>query len=244
MSQEFVRNFLETLDIGKQNFLYGFINLDQNHLEIDWDLDQTLALSEEPVKLAVDRRFGTNYANRRVDDWNSVAKWLLNDKKITDPSEADEYESYLWTNAETLYQAPPNEALRALSYVAWQRGIPQSITTVRVSGLRQATYKWIEKYYWWIGAGNVNFNLSTNVKGRDYKVATVLERYLRGPGLIHVDDDLTIIKPLAEKAPNLGLIGIKYPSDNIEGLNGVPNRVFIERDILSSMVPYNPVIVR
>lgn len=244
MTQEFIRDYLETLDFGKQNFLYGFINLEQPGLKIDWDLDQTLSLSEEPVKLMASKDFNGNYSARRVDGWDSISKWLLADKKFEKKEDAKEYERRLWTNGQLLYQAPPNEALRALSYVAWQRGIPQSITTVRVSGLRQVTYKWIDKYFWWIRPGEVNFNISSAIKGHEYKVNSILEQYAENPGLIHVDDDLTIIQPLAEKAPKLGLIGIKYPSDDVDGLNGMPNRVFVERDVLSSMIPYNPRIVR
>lgn len=222
----------EIINARKIDFIYGAINLNQKDLEFSWDLDQTLALTEDPVKAAIDAKFGTKYSLRRTDGWNTISKWLIADG--IDQKDADEAE-LKWRENEVLVQAKPNEYLRWLSFAAFQRGIPQSITTVRSSGLRQMTYKWVEKYYWWIPAGKLNFKIPMG-HGDEFKIERILERYKKNPGLIHWDDDLTIIRPLAKLAPELGIIGIKYPSDDVDGLNHSPNRVFIERDMLNSLI--------
>lgn len=238
MSAELVRNYLNILSNEQKNFLYGFINLNQRNLVIDWDLDQTLALTEDPVKTAVDAKYGTNYSSRRTDGWDSITKWLVADG--FDKAEAENDEIFFWRNNSILMQAKPNEYLRWLSFAAYQRKIPQYITTIRSPGLRQATYKWVDKYFWWIRPGSINFRIGTNISGHEFKIKSILDNHKINPGLVHVDDDLTIIKPLAETEPGLGLVGIKYPSDNVESLNHSSNRVFIERDTLNSMIYYRP----
>ncbi len=240
-SQETARNFIQSLSDEQKIFLYGIINLNQRDLVINWDLDQTLAISEDPVKAAVDAKYGKNYSSRRTDGWDSITKWLVSDG--IDEKIAKEDEKLFWRNNEILMKAEPNEYLRWLSYAAYVRKIPQYITTVRSPGLRQMTYKWVEKHFSWIPPGKINFRVAMNVNGDAFKVGTILDLYSKNPGLIHVDDDLTIIKPLINAAPKLGLIGIKYPSDDVSGLNHSGNRVFVERDILGSLIPYRPFAV-
>lgn len=227
--------FFETLSADQRNFLLGFVNFTQKDLELDWDIDQTLAISEDPVKAAVDARFGTNYSARRIDGYNTISKWLATDG-LMDPKSALEYEGRLWVDHDILMSAKPNEALRAYSYEAYKLKIPQNVSTVRVPGLRQMTYKWMSIHFPWIPAGKVNFGVGMSSMGPDFKINTILSLYGRNPGLVHIDDDLKIMRPLAQKAERLGLIGIKYTSDDVNGLNSSGNRVFLDRDILNSLV--------
>lgn len=234
----------EILLFLKENFLHSFINLNRRDLEISWDLDQTLAITEDPVKNAVDKDFGTKYSERKIQGWNSISRWLLKDGKFSDPGKAEAYEHRLWIDNDILFKALPNDCLRALSYVAWQRGIPQSISTVRVPGLRQSTYKWIDRYFWWINPGDVNFNIGSADKSFSNKVDSILDLYAKNPGLIHVDDDVFVLSALAEKANNLGIIGINHPGQKRPGIDNSANRYFIERDRLGSLIYYKPEIKR
>lgn len=239
MTTENQQNYLEILTLPQRQFLFGFINLNQKDLVIDWDLDQTLEITEDPVKAAVDAKYakyGTKYSERRIDGWDTITKWLVEDK-LMDETSAREYERSLWVNNEILKQGLPNKHFRWLSYEADKLGIRQKITTIRSPGLRMTTYKWIDKYFWWIKPGDVNFRIGMD-NGFEFKVGSILNEYKKHPGLIHIDDDLTIIKPLASAAPDLGLIGIKYPSDDVTEYNHTANRVFLERDVLNNLIPY------
>jgi hypothetical protein len=227
-------NFVNSLNENQKNFLMGFVKLNREDLMIDWDLDQTLEITENPIKDKVLVDFGKDYRNRNVDGWDSIREWLIADGVAA--GVAGPYEESVWVNNDLLMLGEPNKALRALSYLAYLKGIPQSVTTVRAQGLRQTTYRWLDKHFPWIPAGQVNFNLQTGIKGRDYKVNSILKQYDKYPGLVHVDDDLTIMRPLIEAAPRLGLIGIKYPSDEVDSLNHSGNRIFAERQILESVI--------
>ena len=230
----YLRRYMENINLLVIDGKYE--NLNQKDLEISWDLDQTLSLSEEPVKAQCDKDFGTNYLlSKRVDGWHSISKWLLEDGKL-DPKEAADYESRLWVNGDVLRLAPPNDYLRWLSFTAYRRGIPQSVTTVRVPGLRRATYEWLGEHFWWISPGKINFKIGMGVTGAEFKMETIVQKYKKNPCLVHIDDDLKITRPLLARAPGLGLIGIKYPSDNVEDINYAPNRVFLDRDTLGRTI--------
>lgn len=244
MSTEIAKNLpnpqlLENLSDGQKRFLFGFVNLNIYKMELSWDLDQTLEITEDSVKAFTDVENGTNYFNRRVDGWNSIANWLVEDK-IMDKEEAYAYEHRLWTNNDILMMGPPNIKLRDLSFAANQREIPQSVTTVRVCGLRQTTYRWLDEHYPWIAKGNINFRIGMNPTGFEYKISKILTMYKSNPNLIHIDDDLKIIKVLVEKAPGLGIVGILCPNDDVSDIKYADNRVFLSRDDLNSLIYYSP----
>lgn len=232
-------HLLDRLTVNQKRFLFGFINLNIGGMEIDWDLDQTIEISEDPVKAIVDAQKGTNYFNRRVDRWNSISSWLTQDK-ILSQEEAKRYEDGLWVNNDVLMMGPPNEKLRDLSFVAWRRGIPQSVTTVRACGLRQTTYKWLGEHFWWIPKKSINIKVGMNPSGFEFKIAKILDMYKKNPNLIHVDDDIEIIKVLVETAPKMGIVGIKYPGDDVDGIKYAENRVFLEREDLNNLIYYAP----
>jgi len=238
MSKEIYKNRYELFTDEQKIFFNGFINLNQSGLVIDWDLDQTLEITEDPVKAAIDLRFGTNYSDRRVNSWRSVAEWLTKDK-ILNAEDADKYESSLWINNLTLYAGRPNEYLRALSYVAYLRNIPQTVTTVRALGLRQMTYKWLDENFWWIKSRDINFNVSAT-PGREFKIESIVAEHKKYPGLIHVDDDMKIMKILAGTSPSLGLIGITNSGDDVSSFSYSGNRVFLDREDLNGRIYYRP----
>lgn len=235
-SQEIVRKSLDTLTMEQRSFLFGFINLNKWNLEISWDLDQVLSISEDSVKAFVDSEKGTNYLSRRIDGWNSIARWLVEDG-ILNEKDAVGFENPLWINNDILSKAKPNEYLRRLSYVAALRNIPQSVTTVRSSGLRLSTYKWLDENFKWIRKGEINMNIGMN-SGFEHKIGIILGKYKKNPELIHIDDDLKIIKALAKAAPGLGIIGVICQSDDISGIEFAENRVFLDRDVLNGLIYY------
>lgn len=245
MCQEFfkqfesTRKYLDTLTVGQRNFLFGFINLNIYGLQIDWDLDQTLEITEDPMKFAVDVEHNTKFFERRVDGWDSISKWLT-EGGILDVDAAIKYEQTLWTNKDLVMMGPPNKPLRRLSYIANQRGIPQSVTTIRDPSLSEVTYKWLDEYFRWIPKDKINQKMNRRISGHAYKTETILKMYRKNPALIHIDDDFRVVKTLAEVAPDLGVIHIRYPSDDIGSIKYAERRVYLTRDELNSLIYYAP----
>lgn len=220
-------------------FLNGFINLNIWKSEISWDMDQTLAITEDPIKLKCDFDFGTNYKERKIDGYGNISKWLLEDKIFTREKDAKDYEIKVWANNDVLMQAMPNEGLRNLSYVAYQRGIPQSVVTVRPPVLRQSTHKWLDIYFPWIRAGNVNMNIGGLISRSEFKVSTLQAQYQKNPELIHIDDDMDMVRKILFAVPDANIVGLIYPSDDISDININDNRVFMGREELNSRIYYS-----
>lgn len=240
MTNEILRSTdYDKLSDNQKVFLNGFINLNIWNLEISWDLDQTLGITEDPIKVKCDSDFGTNYKERKIDGYGNISKWLLEDKVFTHEKEAKDYETKIWADNDILMQALPNERLRNLSYVAYERGIPQSIVTVRSPVLRQSTHKWLNIYFPWISSGNINMNVGGLVAGAEFKVNTLAVQFQKNPNLIHLDDDMNIVRMLLAPVPNANIIGITYPSDQIDDLRNMDTRVFIGRAELDSRIYYS-----
>lgn len=243
MSQETAAktDILDFLTPGQKKLVEGFINFSLEKMEVDWDVDQTLALTEYPVKAVVDERFGTNYFSRKIVGYETLTKWLTEDG-VTDKKTAQEFESSIWVNADILYQAKPNEFLRDLSYAMYKAKIPQNVTTIRIPGLRISTYKWLQEYFPWIPSGKINFRIGMGMSGHEFKRKTVLDMHAKNPGVVHVDDDSRIIKTLSEDAPGLKIIGIRYPYEDVSGIEYAENRAFLYRDDLNSLINLPPAL--
>lgn len=239
MAKEILRpTDYDKLSDKQKVLLSGLINLNIWNLEISWDLDQTLAITEEPIKTKCDNDFGTNYKDRKVDGYGNISKWLLEDKVFTHENDAKDYENKIWADPNILIPASPNQALQNLSYAAYHRGIPQSVVTVRVPALRQATHKWLGTHFPWIKAGNINMNIGGLISGAEFKVNVLKDQFAKNPNLVHLDDDMNIVRMLVGSVPNINVIGIIYPSDQIDDLRNVDSRVFISRDELNHRIYY------
>ncbi len=226
---------LESLTFGQKNLLTKFLNFSGENFEVDWDIDQTLALTEYPVKETIDKHFGTSYFSRKIEGYETLTKWLVADG-VTDLETAQKVERKVWVDPDILYQAKPNEPLRDLSYAMYKAGIPQNVTTVRVSGLRMSTYRWMNYYFPWIPAGKVNFKISSSISGHDFKLNTVEAMYARNPNIIHIDDDLRVMKALSLRTPEIQLIGIRYPEEDVCGVEYADHRAFLYRDELNALI--------
>lgn len=234
----FIPTDYDKLSDKQKVLLNGFINLNIWNLKISWDLDQTLAITEEPIKLKCDTDFGTNYKERKIDGYGSISKWLLEDRVFTHEKDAKDYENKIWADSAVLIKALPNPSLRNLSYAAYLRKIPQSIVTVRTPALRQTTYKWLVTYFPWISPRNINVNVGGAIPGSEFKINTIKTKFDQNPNLIHIDDDMEIVRKLVNVSPEVKVIGITYPSDKIDDLNVADNRIFLSRNELNSRIYY------
>lgn len=242
MSAEIVRNYVESLANGQKNLLFGLINLNLHRLEISWDFDQVLIMSEIPVLDFVDKDLGTHYAGRKIKGWNSIAKWISEDG-IKTRKEADEYEDWVWTEPKIVREAPPNRCLQAFSFVAWQRGIPQSMTTTRPPKLAEVTYKQVEMHFPWL-AGYVNQRspLEAGVPGTDYKAIKVAERSLVSPNLVHLDDSMVCMRKILKLNPDVDIIGFPAPEEEFSDMVGGRHIFFSDISMFESLLNYSPQI--
>lgn len=234
MSKEFDENLTDP----QISFLHSVINLNIWKMEISWDLDQTLLISENPVKEFCDKEFGTNYKSRRITGWDSISKWLVEDGIMPDVKTAVAYEGKLWTDPNILSVSKPNPKLQALSYAAYLRGIPQQIVTVRIAELKETTLKSVEVYFPWIEPRNVFMNENPDIKGLVYKIGQLSGKLAQTPNLVHFDDDMKLTMPLIGANPGIGLIGILYPGESVNPKNFGPNQTFIGRDELNGLIYY------
>lgn len=243
-SDESVGAFLNTLSHPQKELLFGLVHLNYHNLEISWDLDQVLIRTEVPVFEKVDKDFGTHYKDRKVVSWSSAAEWLVEDGKIQDFEKAKEYEETLWNKPEIIVKGPPNWRLRTLSFVAWQRGIKQTITTSRPPIMESVTDVQVKKYFPWL-VGHVNQrNISQpGINGKDginFKVRHVSELYQQNHSLIHLDDSMATMRKLVELHPNIDVIGFPATREPYEDLVGGRRIFFPKMAFFESLIYYSP----
>lgn len=213
------------------------------NLEISWDFDQVLLRSEIPVLEFVDNKLGTRYAGRKIKGWNSVAGWLVADG-IMQPDKANDFENYVWTEPSIISKAPVNGALQALSYVAWQRGIPQTITTSRIPKLADTTFEQVEKFFPWLqGRVNQRIKAVPGVSGEDYKVEKVSDRFKHNSNLVHHDDSMTFMRKLLSAVPGIDVIGFPCEEDYHLDLIGGRRVFFPDISLFNALVYYPEVNV-
>ncbi len=239
MSVETAKSYLETLTDEQRIFLYGIINLNQRNLVLSWDIDQVLAASEIPVLDFCSSDLGVNYVGRKINGYNTVSNWLIEDGIIKKRKDARKYEKDLWENLELIAAAPPNEVLRKFSYAASLRGIQQFVTTSRIPELGHVTDHWVEGHFSWIPKDHINQRVNRDLKGEIYKAIKVAEIYRRNPEVVHFDDSMNSIYKISQIVPEIGLIGFPYSGDDVSSLQA-KTRIFLARDLFEQFLYYNP----
>lgn len=243
-SDESVGNFLRTLSYPQKEILFGVINLNTWNLEISWDFDQVLIESQSPVFEKADKDFGTHYKGRKVISWSSVAEWLVEDGKMHDFEKAKDYEEALWNDPDIIAKSPVNRRLQALSFVAWQRGIRQTISTSRPPALEEVTKLQVEKYFpWLIGHVNQRTVKQAGVNGKDginFKVRHVSELYQGNHNLVHLDDSMVTLRKLLQLHPNMNVFGFPATKERFSDLIGGQRIFFPDIALFESLVVYSP----
>lgn len=247
-SDEALRSFLNSLSYPQKDFLFGVVDLNIAGLEISWDFDLILMMTQDPVFRKADKDFGTNYKDRKVISWSSVAEWLVEDGKMQDFENAKEYEEKLWNDPEIIRLTPPNKSLQVFSYAAWLRGIKQTISTSRPSTLEEVTKIQVENYFPWL-VGNVNQRSAgePGITGRDgigFKVGHVSELYQRNHGVIHFDDSMTTIRKLLELHPDMDVLGFPATKEPYSDLVGKRRLFFPDITLFESLITYSPELPR
>ncbi len=238
MSKETTVDFLNTLSDRQKLTLYGFLHLNQKDLLISWDFDQVLIKTEIPVLSFVDRDLGTNYFDRKIKEWNSIAKWLIEDG-IKSEKDAYEYEHEVWTNPKIMKWALPNEKLQSLSYAAYLRGIPQVLTTSRVPKLAETTFAQVDLFFPWLkNCVNQRTYEKSGINGEDFKASKIAGLFRLNPNTIHLDDSMTLMRKLINICPEIGLIGFPNPEDDFSGLEGEKRIYFPDISIFNNLVFY------
>jgi hypothetical protein len=214
---EISKNPIDVLTDNQRIFLHGVVNLNLRNLFLDFDLDQVLANSEIPIIEYCSRDLGVNYIGRKLNGYNTISSWIVSDG-IMNNLEAVLYETKLWERPDLVNLAPPNEILRAFSYAASLRGIPQSITTSRAPGLADVTHAWVLNYFPWIDV--VNQRTDKTLKGEEYKAKKVAEAFKINSGTVHFDDSMGAIRKITEIVREIGIIGFPFPRDidNVPGM--------------------------
>lgn len=241
MSSEILKNRYDLLADEQKIFLNGVINLNQNNLVLNFDLDGVLSMTQIPVFNYVDRDLGTNFSSRKMKGFNPVSKWLVEDG-LMNPKDAKHYEDGLWDNPEIIKLAPPNFRLRALSYAANQRGIPQFITTSRPPGLFDITDEWLKYYFnWiWIEPGSINIRSNNDISGMEFKAKSTYEVYKRYPEVVTLDDLMPHLQRIVELCPNIGVIGFPYDEDVLPEFTG-SNKVFVSLPVFEERLNYTDI---
>lgn len=150
--------------------LYRILNFQVER--INWDLDQVLALSEEPVKKMFDAIFHTNYFERKLDRWEALAAWAAEDE-IVEYKMAVKIEQVLWVHPDVLIQAQPISEIQRYSKLVHDRGIEQTVVTSRPPNLRDNTIQWLNDHYPWIAKENIYIREDQNESGDEFKGKTI-----------------------------------------------------------------------
>src|SRR3990167_8577657 len=178
------RDFLGTLTSGQRKFLKEIVSFEVK--KINWDLDQVLAASEEPLLKWFDLLHGTNFRFEKIKSgWDPVTEMAAKHFQ-TNLAQVSEWENELWTDPDVLFAAEPNYGIRRFSWLASHTGVVQTVATSRNSHFKDSTPEWLAKYYPWIDKGNIYQNKDTNMDGSDFKLKTIL-------GLqpdVHVEDSI------------------------------------------------------
>lgn len=180
-------DFSETLSISQREFLDRFFAYKMT--SIVWDLDQVLAVTEEPVKKAFDSKFGTNYAGRKIDRWRSLSHWAHEDG-IMDYEEAKHIEDRIWADKNVVFRAPPG-IFQEYSRVAAENGIEQAVATSRPLKF-EGTYEWMRIHYPWIPKGNVHQRKDDWLTGEAFKMLKIV---VLNPN-VHVEDQVEFTRNL------------------------------------------------
>lgn len=225
MLQERIQNYLQTLNDKEMGLLFGVINLNIYKLELDFDLDGVLAKTEIAAFDYCDKDLGTNYSGRKIPGFNPISKWLVEDG-IMKLEEAQAYEKSIWDNPKVIMEAPVNKKLRNLSLAAFERHIPQSVTTSRPPELGQTTKSWLKFYFPWIPEENINIRTDKSVSGVDFKATKVKEKTEINPNLVHLEDALYHIRRILELTPSANVVGFLDSIDDGADIRGA-NCVFL-----------------
>jgi hypothetical protein len=197
-----------------------------------------LAFSEIPIIEFCNKDLGVNYTGRKFDGFNTISTWISADG-IMNFKEASSYETKIWSNPDLIIHAPPNENLRAFSYVAGLRGIPQFITTSRTSDLKDVTHAWVSKCFPWIAVSHVNQRSDKTLKGEIYKAVKIAETFEAYSGTVHFEDSISAVRKITKITRDIGIIGFPYSSDEVLDLTS-DNRVFLPREAFENLLYYKP----
>lgn len=160
----------ENLSAEQIQILHRILNFQVQ--KINWDLDQVLALSEEPVKKMFDLILHTNYFERKLDRWEALSAWAVEDQ-VVDYKMALALEEVLWVHPDVLIQSRPIPEIRYYSKLAHDRGIEQTVVTSRPSTLKDNTFQWLDEHYPWIEEENIYIREDQKESGDEFKGKTI-----------------------------------------------------------------------
>ena len=179
----------ENLNAEQIQILYRILNFQVE--KISWDLDQVLALSEEPVKKMFDTIFDTNYFERKIDRLEALAAWAAEDQ-IVEHKMAVAIEEVLWVHPDVLVRSQPIPEIQHYSKLAHDRGIEQTVVTSRPPNLRDNTLQWLNEndHYPWIVKENIYIREDKEESGDEFKGKTIA---MVG-GEVHFEDSIASVE--------------------------------------------------
>lgn len=183
-----------------------FKRIDSSH-RISFDADGVLIDSATPVVKEFNKNFGTSFAVKDIDGWDSVKDWAI--LKGVAKNDAEKFNYNIWTNPNLLEQAKPLPgSLEIYRKLLNKSRYPIPIITVRNHHLREVTFDWFKRYLPEVPKKWIIMREDAEISGNTFKIDKIKELKIDW----HFDDSFEVMSLITEK---LADTNVCFISNNI-----------------------------